>query len=121
MNTKFFLLLLVSLMLTTSISSISATRKNESNTIAMTSFEYTEAVNSPVEFPLPEHPLNSHSPLAHEEKSPLQPEDGKHHHFHFHRFDTARRRDLKCLACKIILVIGHICCFLYCVLHAFHH
>jgi len=62
-----------------------------------------------------------HEGDKHAEKAPKQSEDGKHHHFHFSRIPiTHRRRTLLLVASKLLLVIMHICCFIYCFMHVFH-
>lgn len=120
MNTKFFFLLLISLLITTTTSSIVISHFDENASADYTSFiEQSKTIPAPVEIHLPQLPADRQD-VHHEEKSPLQPEDGKHHHFHFMRLAKARKRELKCLSCKIILAIGHICCIIYCILHAFH-
>jgi len=120
MNTKYFFLLLGSLLIATTTSSIVNTRLEENTSAEYTSFiEQSKKILGPIDIQLPQAPAERPD-VHHEEKSPLQPEDGKHHRFHFMRLAKARRRELKCLCCKIILAIGHICCLIYCILHAFH-
>jgi hypothetical protein len=121
MNTKFFFLLLVSLLVSTSTSSLVA---GKFEVTATGEKQHTPDVDKHSEGPL-DVPLSNWTPdpskIHHDSKMPLQPEDGKHHHFHFSRVDSVRRRkNLHRMICKIVLTIAHISCFIYCYMHAFH-
>jgi NhaP-type Na+/H+ or K+/H+ antiporter len=122
MNTKFFFLLIVSLLIATSTASI-VTNKKE---VATTAETQTSADNAK---PAKDHTSKEDVPLTndfhkdsnHAEKDHRTTEDGKHHHFHFSRLTARKRKKFVLLfLSKLILTIAHVCCFIYCFLHVFH-
>jgi hypothetical protein len=119
MNTKLFFLLLVSFFISTSTSSLVASKfdieLHIENKVSSKKDHQADPIDvQPIKWS-PDHTK------IHGEKTPMQPEDGKHHHFHFSRIENRiKRRALQLLACKIILTIAHISCFLYCFFHVFH-
>lgn len=121
MNTKFFLLLLVSLFISTSTSSLVANKFEAAvSTEGQIAANKDNQPESPIDVP-PSKWTPDGPKVHHDNKAPLQPEDGKHHHFHFSRIACPKkRRQINCLIYKIILTIAHICCFIYCFLHVFH-
>lgn len=122
MNTKFFLLL-ISLLLTNPTCSVST--KSFSQSVAASFDAFSN--NTPSTEDIPEQEDFTWKNKAHEseskhaEKAPKQSEDGKHHHFHFSRIRSVkRRRNFLIIASKILLTVLHVCVFIYCFMHAFH-
>lgn len=120
MNTKFFFLLLVSLLVSTSTSSI-ANAKKEVNNYAPTQTEKAKQAKELSD----QEPVSWTNHLAEENKTsgnehkPSE-DDGKFHHIHFNRVPETRRRRLVVFISKFFLAIIHACCFIYCFLHVFH-
>ena len=122
MNTKFFFLLIATLLISTTTSSLVGSKKETHSTEFLKNKDEVNSVNidpSQPELPLP-HTLPSEEHQATKGHKP-NPEDGKHHHFHFGRITTRKgRKELAIFISKIILIVAHIACFLYCFHHVFH-
>ncbi|RYZ27103.1 MAG: hypothetical protein EOO10_13725 [Chitinophagaceae bacterium] len=122
MNTKFFFLLIATLLISNTTSSLVGSKK-ENHSIEVV--KKTDEVNQGKE--QSSHVDMQLSTIAGEDNhikkthKPNSEEDGKHHHFHFGRI-TARNRwnVIVMIISKIILTIAHIACFIYCFQHVFH-
>ena len=117
MNTKFFILLLVALLITNTTSSIlnnklmdiTPTIEVGNDTIAGNELKSTQPMPWLMDWET-SHDVNHHPD-----------DDGKFHHFHFHRLSAIKRRRLLCLYLnKLILAVVHLRCFIYVFTYLFH-
>lgn len=119
MNTKCFLLLFALSITTPSASLISKAVSNAKTTKLETQIGIVEDVLHQTQQVTYPGKLQT-NPDDHATKAPKQPEDGKHHQFHFTRIISIRRRKVAVIVSKAIITIMHICLFIYCFMHVFH-
>ena len=122
MNTKLFILLAATLLISLASFSISSRKKSNdlksvySHTVEVVSSSHIEGDDpknaSPVDV---EKPHKIQGGRSHSE------EDGKHHHFHFHRLTHyGRRRMIVLWIAKLILAISHASVLIYLFMHSIH-
>jgi hypothetical protein len=122
MNTKFFILLLISLLIAITTSPAANPKKEHS-----ADGHTTEQTNKPAKEDSPREdipfPGDHDKDMNHGEKvhRPNSDDDGKHHHFHYNRITGRKGRKWFLLfVSKLVLTVVHVCCFIYCFMHAFH-
>jgi hypothetical protein len=121
MNTKFFFLLLV--LLVNSSYSYSSNTKKELNGFETVILHNAEVVH----FPGKKTDDTKAKPIDMESHNKTRgsrlhsEEDGKHHHFHFHRLNgRSKRKYVLLVIAKLVLVISHLSALLYMFMHSIH-
>jgi hypothetical protein len=122
MNTKFFFLLIATLLVSNTTSSLVANKKEtHTSEIVTRTDEFSQAKEQPSQIDVQPSTIAGDDSHAKKSHKPNSEEDGKHHHFHFGRISS--RKGWKALALftsKLVLIIAHIACFIYCFQHVFH-
>lgn len=112
MNTKFFLLLLIALLVANPTSSVINNKQRDVTPVNTESSSETTTPNK-------EHRNTQNLPWMLDWSTTHtvdhHPDDDcKFHHFHFNRFRAIRRRKLLCVfLTKLVLAIIHLSCFIY--------
>lgn len=122
MNTKFFFLLIATLLISNTTSSLVGSKKESHSTeFVKKTDEVSPAKDHPSQPDIPLSTIGNEENHTTKTHKPNSEEDGKHHHFHFGRISARNGwKVLVLIISKIILTIAHVACFIYCFQHVFH-
>jgi hypothetical protein len=120
MQTKFFFLTILFLLVDTTTISIGSSIVNNVGGAEKTQQVAVELSNQTFSNAAIDFPIQYSGQIKEYVSSGHAEEDGKPHFFHFNRFQKRRNRKLLCMASKLLLLLPHVGILILNVFHLLH-